>query len=396
MNRWFLAAVDKPFELLEVDRGVFEQYGTRTGLVLAKDAPVAVDPCTGARIWRVPYARSVALAVYQTLVHGELCVDSVHMADLVRALEYEGVCVPGATSVRALRLGDGGAPRDALGFASRVGGAADGARRMAETVANALMVWPRLEHGLKHGTGDSVGFTCSQSRVWLRFTTGAVLEGVPTGSKDPIHVLASNGPRWLWTLLAAVGTQYMALKKAESDVTHNSATYKKLASLLGQLEQPVLDTQFDLAAAQRVHSSGTVQVRNATPEARGLLHAFNFAGRILIKVREYGAIVTDEQRESVPVDVLFARACCCLARDTREAAPRLGSYYSGLLAETAEGSTPEREALKDALKKRKIKVRKWADEPPKGVEPLVYPPMLRPCQGSHERLNGPSVLLEFL
>ena len=158
----------------------------------------------------------------------------------------------------------------------------------------------------------------------------------------------------------------------------------------------MLATWTDMPRDQRVHASGTVLARSATPEQRALLAAFNFAGRCVLKVRDHGPIITDEQRENVPVDVMFARACCSLARDKRDAMPRLADYYSGLLAESAEGSTPEREALAAALKARKVKVKRWTEGAPGGVTPLVYPPGLR--QEAYQQVGnatGPCVLLEF-
>ena len=384
---------------MEVDLSVLQRpYDTRLGHVLAKDPPTVVDARTGARVWRTPYTKEVLLALYQTLVNHELCVDHVQrMADLVRACEMEGICVPGATGVRALKLGaTEGVPRTALGCASRQAHAcAAQTKLLAETVANAILVWPRLCHGLKHGAGEvpDVGFTCSHSRVWVRFVLGKC--GPFANAKDPMHALAQWQPRWLLTLLMHIGAHYNQLGRAtDSKPQHDPSTFKVLARLLEEEQYPLLSTWSDIAREERVHNSGGTAVRSALPEQRALLAAHNFAVRCILKVCEHGQIITEEQRANVPVDVMFARACCSLARDKRDAAPSLAKTFSGLLADSAEGSTPERDALALALKRRKVKVRRWGEAAPPGVAPLIYPPGLR-----HEAQGaagwGPCVLLEF-
>ena len=118
----------------------------------------------------------------------------------------------------------------------------------------------------------------------------------------------------------------------------------------------MLATWTDMPRDQRVHASGTVLARSATLEQRALLAAFNFAGRCVLKVREHGPIITDEQRENVPVDVMFARACCSLARATSATPCRASPTTTADCSPRApRGSTPEREALAAALKARKVR-----------------------------------------
>ena len=63
------------------------------------------------------------------------------------------------------------------------------------------------------------------------------------------------------------------------------------------------------------------------------------------------------------------------------------------------GETPERKALLAAFARRKVRVKKWAEEPPRGVVPLAFPPAFRARDDDRSEggpaLRGPCALLEF-
>jgi hypothetical protein len=386
-HRWFLAAIDRPFDLIEVDRGVFTQYSTRTGHVLTKDPPVGVDPKTGARIWRVPYTRTVALALYQTLLHGELCMEGIEGAELHRALEYENVHVPGAATARLMLR----SPTIVASRAPKPQCAAEQMRKVGETVANALCVWPRLECGMRAATLiDGSGrqeFSCSPTRVWLRF-----VQSPPTNypGKDALHALAQRQPRWLSVALVLIGQRFGALGEGKSGADgvaeRDEASFRELSGLVRADPFPLLATWYDVPHEQR-------QQQARTPEMTKLAAAIEFSTWAVAQVRGFGPIVSAVLRDQATIELKFARACCALANEMLNGSPDLCNIYGGALADDG-GETPERKALGAALLRRKVRIKKWAEEPPRGVVPLVFPPALRP-DGQTDALRGPCALLEF-
>lgn len=87
----------------------------------------------------------------------------------------------------------------------------------------------------------------------------------------------------------------------------------------------------------------------------------------------------------------YARAVVTFAENLITSAPVCSKVFSSLCADE-NGSTPERAALKRALKTRGVNVVRWVEDRDFSVRPMVFPSHWR--DGATSCL-GPSVLLSF-
>lgn len=435
---------DAPDDPIELDKSLFKLYQTRTYTVLKRDPPTYVDARTGARVWRLPYTREVAIALVQSLVHGHLC-DSVRapMPALLDAMEYEGVHVPGMPSVLANTLPKIQLARS-LGHAGRK--PADKAlakvTELMAVVAQALVTWRRLDSEMSAcaqcgASGSEI--TCSATRVWVRFAPlAAPGRGDHQRSTDRLHNLALKQPTWFRSMLYAMGDLLLtsgamdgnafaeplpeapasasahapapapdptldpALDPAPADgaaggASRNNnahsawtgATFRLVAELMESEKHSVFHTWHD-PAWQAPLVAGE-QPLNETQLSR-LQFVDEFALQICKTVVAFGPVL--DSTHKVPLKTKFARACCSLAEKTFERSACLARLLDGRLQDTS-GGTPERTALEKALKKRKVVVRQWADAEPYGVEAAVFPPALADRAAAAVPRVHPCALLEF-
>lgn len=92
-----------------------------------------------------------------------------------------------------------------------------------------------------------------------------------------------------------------------------------------------------------------------------------------------------------PVHVQYAKAVITAVENTLTSSPCCACIFSAAMADE-KGSTPERTALKRALKARGVEVLRWADSAEPGIKALAFPPGWR---DPASKPLGPAVLLAF-
>lgn len=95
--------------------------------------------------------------------------------------------------------------------------------------------------------------------------------------------------------------------------------------------------------------------------------------------------------EGASTQLQYARAIVTVVENLKVMAPNCGRLFSGACADDA-GATPERTALKKALKTRGITVVRWMETRDPLLRPVVFPPSWRDSSSS---CQGPCVLLGF-
>lgn len=374
--RHFVVAFDEPYRHLEVSLSMLRDYSCRTASMMERDPPVGrtVD---GHPVWRVPYTHAAVKCWVRAMTFGELDLGSdVSMSEILSLLEYEGIDAPSdliesfheIETAKKLQLGL---------WSSEKGSLQVSVRNTAESVADALVRWPRIVKGLRNVASGVArpGFTCSATRVWVRFAPRPQLRHQYDGKRDALYEYCAQKPRppaWLTRTLRLLGLLYCSLPNAQRTVS----CFNKMDELVQQR----LKTWF--TQEPPCNSDALPELRKFTHEILSTTYA---AGPRV--GRNAGMCLKDTNEE-----LLFARACISLAEWIVENQTALDIFFSGACADE-KGDTAERTALARALKARKARVVRWAQEPA-GVTPLIFPPVFAEDSSDSGDL-GPSVLLSF-
>lgn len=251
-------------------------------------------------------------------------------------------------------------------------------------VANAMLEWPRLAFGIEANLrGSDPGFTCSSSRVWIRFAQRPFMERY---GGDEMYHLAKNRPYWLVATLGSIGwCHYWVAKRGivSSDV-RDAHSFTKLARQGLEMDS----THYFISCKRDMP-------RTKRSENREILrHADRFASWVLSTVDDFGAVGHGTAASTIPSHVKYARASISMAERLVKETPNCSRLFNGDCAdENDRRSTPERTLLEKTLKSRGAKVVRWKDfdEKDAPARPLVFPPSLL----SKLHTDGPCVLIDF-
>jgi len=387
--RWVhFVAFDAPFQPVLVDTHLLRDVGCRSWL-LVKHEPPHLDT-EGVPTWRITsMSRAMLVAFLKCLFHHEFIVPKdVSYHEAVRALESEGVGVPGnkveaptaAAALKAAPLG--------IGMRKRHEGAPDSVQRICTLIANAIEEWPRLDIGMNTLLeGSECGFTCNTSRCWVRFNERPKID--PSAwDIDPTYNLAMKKPYWLKATLTSIG--YVHYRMVQERRFTADQRNEKTFSLLVR-EGVEKDSAYWFLSAKRDMQR---YVRDENREA--IRHADKFTHAVLRAVDAFGQVTPGgKQLSTAPPDVKYYRACVSLAERTVRETPNLARLFNGECADD-KGQTHERTALEKVLRARGIKVVMWKDSFDKfirenGVKPLVFPPSFM----SQLHTGGVCALLDF-
>lgn len=365
-----VSGFDEPDKPVEADLKLLEESGCRLALLVGNSEPASYS--SGRPVYHAgnTLTRAMLVTFLKSLALGELVLSkNVSVGEALKVFEYEGIALSGSKSKVAV-------PSDGVAFSKRDESALTSVAALCESVADAIVRWPRLEHVLalvlsdngRSTSSSSSQFTATATRAWIRF---AERPAAVSGDGDHILALATANPPWLVSGLLYIGVTHHRMSSEEPGfgARRDEESFGRLwqqveAEPLGNFACVLLDACKSMRDDASRHEV-----------ARG----FAFA-------REVREGVINEKS----VNKQYCRMLVRYVEYTRTHTPTCARLFSGLCSDDS-GSTPERTALKKALKARGVGVVKWSDERDPNVKPLVFPPSWRDKAAS----LGPSVLLSF-
>ena len=377
-------AFDAPFQPVLVDTHLLRDVGSRSWLMVQHEPPHLETQ--GMSTWRITsMSRAMLVAMLKCLVHHEFILPKdVEYHEAVRALESEGIGVPGGTTEAAEMVAAFKKPPHGIGMRKRQESTHSVVTRVCTLISNAIEEWPRLSIGmaspLDWKSGDA-GFTCTTSRCWVRFAERPRIE--PLG-QDQIYWLAKKKPYWLQATMTSIGYIHYRMvqtKQISGDVL-NEDTFSKLGA---RIETD--STHWFISAKRDMQ-------RHARDDDRAAIrHADRFTHAALRAVDEYGSCINSQGVITYPnsPSIKYHRAVVALAEELVRATPNLARLFTSECADD-KGQTHERATLEKVLKARGIKVVAWKkDVKDTGIKPLVFPPSFM----SHIHSGGACALLDF-
>jgi hypothetical protein len=329
--------------------------------------------------------RGMLVTFIRSLTVGELVLSKgVTVSEAVTAFEYEGISLT-STPKPVVEM-----PRAGIGFRKRTNDAKQILATLCEQVADAIMQWPRLEAvldgALERQNNDlrscarpyGASFTASSTRVWVRFADRPKTEGGDGNSF--VARLVCGAPRWFCESVIALGIVHSRLSAADPDFlqARNEASFRRLVA---ELQADPLGTFFSVRT-DVCKSACDRRLRKEVEKGEKFLHEIRHA--IL-------SFSQDGDHDSLPsLEVQYARAIVTFVENAMMRAPVCARVFSAACADDS-GSTPERAALKKALKVRGVTLIRWSDERDTSVRPLAFPPGWKDAT----QHSGPSVLLSF-
>lgn len=376
-----LLGFDNLYQPVSTDMSVLRHYSCRTAKMIDNGDEAMSVAEDGTPMFRSWMTRSMLICFMKSLTLGKLCTSAdVSYSDARDMFDFEGICVPSSDDIaeyNAYALKNG-IDVMGIGLNKRAETLMETTERISDAIAMALCEWPRLEHGLESqfsgddATDQTVGFSCTPTRCWIRLL-GPLAKIIPH-TPDPIYSVCKNRPFWLASTLYLVGVihqRLVTLKKIVADDRSEAAFFALEAGINQDPLQHFASTRCDVPKAWRDRA------------IRSLGAAERFAVSTLNEVTERGPL---KEGDKISNTCKFSRATVSLAIKLVSSTPRISKMFAGG-CEDREGATPERAALAKALKKYKIKVVRWGEEP----KALCFPPSFR-SQGLAE---GPCVLLGF-
>lgn len=368
-----IVGFDEPSKPVEADLALLENSGCRLGLLIKNSQPHSF--MHGRPVFQAgnTMTRSMLVTFLRSLSLGELVL-SKHssVGEALKVFEYEGIALSGplqhSTSM----------PSSGVAFQKREQSVSASITSLCEKIADAIVQWPRLEHVLtsvisegnrRFQASSATQFTATATRAWIRFSerpSTIVSDG------DQILAIATQNPSWLTSGLMYLGVIHyrMNLEDPTFGKLRNEQSFSKLWK---RVESDTLGHFFGV----RIDSCKSMRHDVARQEVA------------------YGLAFAREIRDSVIHDNFpnkpYARVAVKFVDYLRTHTPACARFFSGLCSDES-GETPERRALKKALKSRGIGIVMWTDTRDPNVRPLVFPPSWRDKNLSP---HGPSVLLSF-
>ena len=378
----YILGMDNLYQPVRVDMKLLRYYGCRTQLSIDHNDPSYYMESDGVPVYHSWMTRSMLICFLKSLTVGKLCIDSsVSYLDACNMFDYEGITVPSAEEADEYAKLNHALDGQAMGVGmnKRQESLLDSMSRVAETIANAIMEWPRLEHGLESSfledpEGDhTVAFTCTPTRCWVRFLwpPKSLIEYGP----DLTWTLCKRRPFWLASTLYALGSVHsklVALSKVARDDRSETAFFALEEGIKRDPSYHFACTRVDIPRVWREKAKKT------------LGEAERFAIGVLNEVTTHGPIKGSDRLQC---NIKYSRACIGLVLKLASNTPKIARMFSHG-CEDDKGTTPERFALAKALKTHGIKVIKWGSD----ENALVFPPSFR---GATAKPEGPCVLLGF-
>ena len=217
----------------------------------------------------------------------------------------------------------------------------------AEAVADALVCWPRIARGMLDVAkgAQAPAFTCSATRVWVRFAPRPRLRHGYDGKRDALYEYCASRPRppaWMMRALRILGKLYCSLPQRQRTVS--------CFNQMDELVQQRLHTWF--TQEQPLNAEALSEVRKFMNEVVSTTFA---AGP-----RVGRNLVNKSPTKDTGEELLFARACVSLAEWIVEHQMALNEFFSGACSDE-KGDTVERTALAKALKARRVRLVRWRD-----------------------------------
>lgn len=389
----YLLGFDNLFQPLYADLTLLRYYDCRTAKSIDHgDAPYYVES-DNVPVYKSWMTRSMLVCFLKSLTLGKMCVgEGVAYREACELFDYEGICVPSAKDAEEVAKLSQQAIKDGygmgIGMNKRKESLMETTSRHCEAIANAILEWPRLEHGLESafsteevdvGERTPVAFSCTPTRCWVRFVQPPE-KGLVEACTDPTYSICKRRPFWLAATLYAIGSAHsklVAIKKVQPDDYSESAFFALEDGIKHDPSAGFASTRVDVPRAWRDRAR------------RSLGDAELFAINVLNEVVSHGALVTRTELKSdkISVKCKFSRATVALAIKMASKTPRIATMFAAG-CEDDKGTTPERAALSKALKAHGIRVIKWGHE----VNALVFPPSMRVVD---TKADGPCVLLGF-
>lgn len=376
---------DEPDKLVEVELALVEHFGARlAGLVRHQAPAVGADGTT--RFWRAGMTRAMLITMIKSLTLGQLVLaKGVSISEALAQLEYEGVSVHAQRGPQTIET-----PRAGVAHTKRSERYSETLTRLCEQVADAIVSWPRLEMALdvaaggaeqavaSRALGNAQSFSCTGTRAWVRF----VDRPKQPEPDSPVLQLVLKCPRWFSEGLVSVGIVHARIARADAlfGAQRDQNAFKRLT---GEIEGDPLGCFFGVR--------GDCHRRCDDQRLRkDMLKGERFAADVRRVITEYAARgQVDAPKET---HVQYAEAIATFVENILITTPLCGLVFSAACADE-KGETPERNALKKALRSRGVGIVRWAEEREPHVRPLVFPPNWR--DGTHASCYGPALLLDF-
>ena len=367
-----VTSIDEPDKPVEVDLSLLQTYECRLYLTIKHTPPDNMP--SGKSFWRSGMTKALLITLVRSLTIGELVLTKgATLGEALTMFDYEGVHV--------------GRPRHAVpcidrpraGLAFRKSNDAQGVlQSLCEAMADALMTWPRLESELNDIVSTSSS-AVSMTRAWIRFP-----ERPKTGGEGHSQALVRRNPPWFEQSLIYLGAVHarMVADKPELASKRDEPAFNALCA--------EVDAENGGCAFRPYFASVQMDAIKAKCDAkmrRTITKAEKFCNEIKATVIEQAQ--TPEGNATLPLQ--YARAIVTFIETTFNSTPCLSRVFSGGFSDEA-GVTPERAALKRALKNRGVNVVRWTDDREPSLRCMVFPPAFAHQHSSHA---GPAVLLAF-
>lgn len=379
----FVSCFDEPDKYVEVDLSLLESLGCRLASVIRHTQPTTL--ATGRQFWRSGMTRAMLLTFIRSLTVGELVLSKgTTVGEALSVFEYEGVSVARATSGPRIEP-----PRFGVAHTKRAEPVSETLSSLCENVADAIVSWPRLEMILDnaigvhtvdaYSRGYSGNVTATSNRLWIRFADRP--KSVDADGANFVVALVLKNPKWFQETMTAVGIVHhrMSLNDTEFAKARDEPAFKKLCH---EIDNDTMSCFFPVKTdAPKAHCD---------PKLRKLItRGERFANEIRNTIIQFAQ--DGDVDSKATLNVQYARAVVTFVENLMTSAPVCAKVFSSLCADE-NGGTPERTALKKAMKTRGVNVVRWVEERDASVRPLVFPSNWRDGPTS---CYGPSVLLSF-
>jgi|MDSW01.2.fsa_nt_gb hypothetical protein len=376
---------DEPEKLVEVDVALVEHFGARLAGLVRHQAP-ALSEDGRTRFWRAGMTRAMLITVIKSLTLGQLTLcKGVTVGEALAQFEYEGISVSAQRGQHAID-----APRAGVAHTKRSERYTDTLNRRCEQVADAIVSWPRLEMALdvaaggaeqavaSRALGNAQSFSCTGTRAWVRFAD----RPKQPEPDSPVLQLVLKCPRWFSEGLVSVGVVHARIARADAlfGAQRDQSAFKRLTA---EIEGDPFGCFFGVRGDchRKCHDA---RLRKDTQKGE------RFASEVRRTITEHEARGNVDAPK--PTHVQYAEAIATFVENVLITTPLCGLVFSAACADD-KGETPERNALKRALKARGVGIVRWVEEREPNVRPLVFPPNWR--DGTHASCYGPAVLLDF-
>jgi hypothetical protein len=374
---------DDPEKLVEVDMGLLKSADCRLSALVRNTQPSMT--LKGKEFFRAGpiMTRDMLITLIKSVALGELVLSKgVTVAEALKVFEYEGI---GLSTKQSLVK----QPSSGIGFCKRIDPVAISLVSLCEAIADSMLQWPRLESTMEavgpfHFEASVAGslpapssFTATATRVWIRFADRP--KSMEQEDVNFAGALMNKGPRWLRAGMIAIGALHnrMSQNDPEFAKARDRTSFNRLWK---ELETDPLGLFFSVRT----------DACKASPLEQKLKKDLYRGEKFYSEMR---SIILNSQEDCADRNALeYARAAVTLVENMKDTSPNCSRIFSGHCADEA-GSTPERTALKRALKKRGVSIIRWMEERDPQIRPLVFPPYWRDASSSS--CYGPSVLLSI-